>query len=190
MKVGRLDDLVWEQQSDEAIHSKSKGEGPRRRALRLIGAGVIVALIAAGLALWLSRPSRAPGDPGEHILQQLQPVSRAVPPGSTVNYEHFGEPHWDSWDGESGTFGWSDVVTQVGFSWSGTPSALLAYANAELTRLGWSAYSPTTENGVLGGSWSRTLNNGTMARAQLGIEPGGRSWVLVAQAPPLGPRAG
>jgi hypothetical protein len=161
-----------------------------RRGLALAVVGVVMALLAGGLVFRLSRPSRPLGDPEGRILEQLRPVSHALPPTATVGYAQFDEPHWDSWDGEAGTFGWSDVVTQIGFSWSGTPSALIGYANAKLTRLGWDSYVPTIESGVPGGSWTKRLKNGTEARTQLSVDADGSGWTLIAQAPPRGPRAG
>lgn len=186
-KVGGLDDPVWEQQAGAAAPPKTTRRS-RHPGLRLALVGAVLAVLAGAVAFRLSRPGRQPGDPGGHILQQLQPVTGAIPPTATVESTHFDEPLWDSWDGRAGTFGWSDVVAQIGFSWAGTPSALMAYAGTEMMRRGWGPDMPTFENGVVGASWTKVLVNGTVARAQLGIEPGGSSWMLVAQAPPLRPR--
>jgi hypothetical protein len=51
---------------------------------------------------------------------------------------------------------------------------------------GWGFFVPTTENGQLGGQWSKNLTGSTTAGVTLGVEAGGSTWTLIAQAPPAG----
>jgi hypothetical protein len=192
VKVGKLDDPIWEQPADDAVRPLDRQSRIAGRRLfitgrRLFIIGVVVVFLAGALAFWFSRPTRSGGDPGGQILAQLRPVARAVPRTAAVVYAHFDEPSWDSWDGMAGTFGWTDVVSQIHFTWSSTPSTLITYTGDELTKLGWGSYSQIVENGVPGGEWTKELDNGTLARIQLGADPGG-GWTLFAQAPPVGPR--
>ena len=78
VKVGRVDDPIW----DEPISAPTQRPRLRDplRTIILVGAAV---LIVGACVTWFAWP-RQPGggDPGAHILSQLRPVSKAVPPNT------------------------------------------------------------------------------------------------------------
>ena len=156
------------------------------RAIILCAATVAIAAACILWFTWSRHPSG--GDPGGRILDQLRPVSEAVPPNTKIDYAHSSEPFWDSCDGMAGTFGWDDPSVQVEFEWSGSPATLISYAKATLAHLGWESFTPQTQDGIPGGAWTKKLDNGTTAQAQLGPSAGG-GWFMFAQAPPLGQRS-
>ncbi len=117
-------------------------------------------------------------------MTQLKTSTVAVPSSATIGYQHFIEPHMDSCDGMAGTQGWDPPAVQVYFHWTGTPAALLSYASSHLARAGWGAMTPETDNGVAGGHWSKVIDNGSVAYAQVAAESYG-GWALLATAPPV-----
>ena len=156
----------------------------RRPQARVIAVGCALALTAfIALLIWSLRAGS--GDPGGRILAQLKPVGYTLPAGAAVNYRQMFEPHQDSCDGNPATKGWSQVVSQTNFQWSGTPSRLIAMINTRMQNLGWT-FSPASGNGQPGGEWTKTLTGGTTADATLTAEPGGSTWTLIALAPPVG----
>jgi hypothetical protein len=118
-------------------------------------------------------------------LDQLRPVSHAVPPSAKIEYAHYDEPAWDSCDGMAGTWGWDDPSVQVEFSWQGSSTSLLDHAKAALAHDGWGGFAQQVQNGVPGGAWTKKLSNGTTAQVQVGSDGGG-SWFVFGQAPPVG----
>jgi hypothetical protein len=184
VKVGRVDDPIW----DEPISAPTQRPRLRDplRTIILVGAAVLIVGACVTWFVWPRQPGG--GDPGAHILSQLRPVSRAVPPNAKIEYAHYNEPRWDSCDGIAGTFGWDDPSAQIEFTWTGSPTALIGYAEAALAPSGWGAYTPEVSNGLPGAGWTKRLNNGTTARAQLGANSYGR-WFMFADAAPLGRRA-
>jgi hypothetical protein len=150
--------------------------------------GLVVVLVAGGVAFWITRSGPSGGDPGGRILSQLKPTSLAVPLTAVTGYANYVEPRMDSCDGRPGTQGWDDVVVQIYFQWSGDSSSLLSYAKDRLSKLGWGAFKVQAQNGVPGGDWIKQLSNGSVAQVQLGAEPYG-GWTLFATAPPIGRRA-
>lgn len=149
--------------------------------------GIAALLLLGGVVTWLAWPRHPGGDPGGRILSQLKSVSAAVPANSFVQYAHYDEPRWDSCDGMTGTFGWDDPSVQINFTWSGSPTALISGVKRVLAESGWGAFMPQVNNGVPGAAWKKTLDNGTIAQAQLAAESYG-GWSLFAQAPPVGQR--
>ncbi len=112
----------------------------------------------------------------------------ALPDGAKIAYRQDIEPRWDSCDGQSGTFGWDDVVVLVHFTTTLSPEAMKAHADAALHPLGWIADHSQRQENVFGYSWTKTLSNGTRARAQISNEvQNPDTWDLYAGAPPAGP---
>lgn len=177
--------------TDEAGASAANArsdQGRRWTPIAVASVGAVAVAVVLGLLIW--RPWGGTGDPGGRILAQLKPVAYALPPGSHVNYRHLVEPHQDSCDGNPATRGWSQVVAQTNFDWSGSPQQLVDIIKSRMQALGWS-FSPATDNGLPAGQWTKTLTGGTTAGTALGVEAGGSAWTLLAIAPPVGrPAAG
>ena len=101
-------------------------------------------------------------------------------------YRHLDEPLVDSCDGNPSTRGWSSVVAQVAFRSPLAAESVLEDVDSRLSAVGWRYTGRGVANGQPEGYWSRSLENGSAAHANLTIEPGGQEWVLVAEAPPIG----
>lgn len=153
-----------------------------RRRYLLFGC-VLAVVVAAGIWFWVA--AQPTGDPGDQVLNQLEPATVALPPDAKIAYRNDVEPRWDSCDGRAGTYGWDDVVVQVHFTTSTPGSEVLANADATLRRLGWQPDS----DAPVGSSWTRVLANGTTARASLDYQAIPDAWTLFVLAPPVGQRA-
>jgi hypothetical protein len=169
--------------------------GPPFRALIV---GLVAAVLIAG-GTWLFVRNKASGDPGGKVLSQLVPAASALPgygtpslpwisaPSMSGPYLIKSEPRQDSCDGMAGTQGWSQVVVQAGFDWTGTPDGLFSSVGEHLYALGWNRVSirdPTDSEAI----WSKRLTNGSTAEANLSPE-GEHYWEFVALAPPVGKAA-
>jgi hypothetical protein len=182
-KVGRVDDPIWEEPLPDPIEPRQRR---RHTARNTVFAATVLMLLAVSVG-WLAWPRHAGGDPGGQILDQLRPVSNAVPPSAKIEYAHYDEPAWDSCDGMAGTSGWDDPSVQVEFEWSSSPTTVIDFAKVALTHDGWGSFTPQVQNGLLGGAWTKRLKNGTTAQVQVGSDGGG-SWFVFGQAPPVGQR--
>ena len=150
--------------------------------------GALLVLIGVPVGIWLSTRQESLGnpDPGGQILHALSPVAGAIPSGSTVTVRHVDEPHVDACDGNPATRGWSSVVAQVSFRSSLSAESVLEGVDDRLNALGWRDTGQGVANGQPEGYWSRSLENGSAAHANLTIGPDGTYWELVAMAPPTG----
>lgn len=91
-----LDDID-EEPSDEVVKPEApdaeKGEGESKSGksyrLTLVIGGIIVALLLAGLAFWLTRPPPEPAQPEPEPLQQPQPAPEPKPEEYTVDLKPF-----------------------------------------------------------------------------------------------------
>jgi hypothetical protein len=131
-------------------------------------------------------------------MAQLVPAASALPGYGTsklpwtsdpVVYSSYVtkmEPHQDSCDGIAGTQGWSEVVLQAGFAWTGASSALISQMDARMSALGWSQTATGTATEA---RWTKRLDNGSGGSASLDLT-GRPWWEFVAQAPPIGKPAG
>jgi hypothetical protein len=193
-KAGTIDDPVWAEPGPTVVH-RAPGKGTNRHPWRYVVALIIVVGLLVGGLILFTRGSSS-GDPGGRILDQLVPADSALPgygtpslpwrtePSLSQPYLIKTEPFGDSCDGRPGTQGWSDVVVQAGFSWSGTSDALIASVGSRLTALGWQqAFAPS----AIEAGWRKRLDNGSTAGAMLNLDPTGPpGWEFVATAPPLG----
>jgi hypothetical protein len=164
----------------------------RRRLLVAAAIGCLVVL--AGACAFNRRVDGPHGDPdpGGRILAALRPVRGAVPQDAVGVERQDVEPMWDSCDGRTGTFGWSDVHVIITFSTAMEPQVLVSTANTRMVTLGWIP-GPALDSPIgPGGRWTRALGDGTEARAALSPwMPGGGQplrWELTAYAPAHGPR--
>jgi hypothetical protein len=162
---------------------------------RLIVGGSVIALVLGGW--WLYSRSTASGDPGGRILSQLAPAASALPgygtpalpwssqPSVSQPFLIKSEPHRDSCDGMSGTGGWSEVVVQGAFRWSGTHEVLFDQVGSRLTALGWRRVTiPTASDEAV---WKRKLDSKSTATAMLNVSPtGDPNWEFDVTAPPAG----
>jgi hypothetical protein len=148
----------------------------------------LLVLIGLPVGIWLgTRPdSLGNPDPGGRILTALKPIAGAIPSGSTVTFRHVDEPLVDACDGNPATRGWSSVVAQVTFRSPLGAESMLEDVDARLNALGWREMGQGVANGEPEGYWSRSLENGSTAHANLTIGTGGTYWELVALAPPMG----
>jgi hypothetical protein len=100
---------------------------------------------------------------------------------------------WDSCDGRKETFGWSDISVIITFKTMTQPDALVSLIDGRMVAIGWTSTSDLPSPIGPGRGWTRTLEDGTEARAQLTPETRDNgqtiTWDLSASAPPHGPRA-
>lgn len=172
----------------------------QRRRVRLAWTAAILALTII-IAVFVVRPRLFPasGDPGGTVMAQIVPAASALPgygtsslpwtsaPHLDAPYVMKMEPHRDSCDGMAGTEGWSQVVVQAGFSWSGSSSSLIFQVGAHMVKLGWNLVATLSTSQA---QWSRSLSNGTRAVASLDLDPTGPPWwEFVVQGPPVGKAA-
>ena len=151
---------------------------------------VALAIAFAGVVLLVSKHEHRAlpgGDPSGRLLAVLKSAAAAVPTDARVAYRHDTEPKWDSCDGQAGTFGWDDVVVEVHFRSSRTPSDVLTSAGEVLARQGWKAGRVAEPDGPgLRSDWTKApsssfsviLSNNTPDKA----------WDLLARAAPVGQR--
>jgi hypothetical protein len=157
-------------------------------------AGLACLLVAGGVTgAWAAtRSAHGNADPGGHVLADLKTIERAIPTDANVMSRQANEPHWDSCDGQSGTFGWGDVTVYVAFRTRIQPDALIADADKALSAAGWRRAATLNTPLGPGARWSRTVLGTTMASATLapGIRGDGTGtyWDLDAVAPPQGKR--
>ena len=158
--------------------------------------GAIAFAVIGALGIWFARAAvNGPeADPGGRILHQLQTVSAALPSDAQVIYRNEGEPKWDSCDGRPGTFGWDSVVIQIHFPSRTTTTTVVQRADQKLHGLGWSSEDHRDVSGATQIGWTRQLDNGSLARAQLtNVIPHqgstSQEWDFYATAPPVGRQA-
>ena len=153
---------------------------------------IVVALAIAGVGVVVlvskhEHRARRGGDPGGRLLTVLKSAGAAIPKDARVAYRHDTEPKWDSCDGQAGTAGWNDVVVEVHFRSSGTPSDVLASAGGVLARQGWKAGRVTQPDGAgLRSDWTKAAS--TSFSVTLSNNTPDRAWDLLARAAPLGQR--
>lgn len=173
------------------------GETPARVARgRLVAVavfGCIAAVVGAfAIVRWTNRAHGDP-DPDGRILAALRPIEGAVPNDAIVVNRQEAAAHWDSCDGRTGTFGWSDIRVIVSFHTTTQPDALNSLADRRMVAIGWTP-GPTLASPIgPGRQWTRTLGDGTKAHATLSpwtVDDGQTiRWELTAYAPPHGQRA-
>ncbi len=133
-------------------------------------------------------------DPGGRILDTLRGAAQALPSDAHVLYWHDFEPKWDSCDGRPGTFGWDNVDVQIRFGSRRPTGAVLRWADQTLRGLGWRPDYVNKQSAFIQVGWTRRLDNGAIARAQLSNGLPDQSaatlrWDLFVTAPPVGPQA-
>ena len=174
----------------------------RVHRFRALIIGLVAAVLIASGA-WLFVRNEASGDPGGKVLGQLVPAASALPGYSTPSlpwastpslshpYIIKSEPRQDSCDGMPGTQGWSQVVVQAEFDWTGTPDGLFSLVGEHLDALQWNRVSirnPTFS--APEAIWSKRLTNGSTATVMLSLDVVGQPhWGFVATAPPVGKAA-
>jgi hypothetical protein len=191
-KAGIIDDPVWREKPSTVT---SGAFGSERKRHRWVSSTVVAFVIAVGMWLLLARLDGS-GDPGGKILLQLSPTASALPgygtsslpwstqPSTSHPYLIKSEPHRDSCDGISDTQGWSQVVVQGSIRWTGSHTALLEKVGSGLSAMGWRPTQNTSPNEAV---WTKSLDNGSTARAMLTLSPlGNPDWEFVALAPPAG----
>jgi hypothetical protein len=159
---------------------------------------VLLVVFAVG-GVWLVIRLQGSGDPGGEIMKQLAPAATALPgygtsslpwasqPSTSQPYLIKTEPHRDSCDGMAGTQGWSQVVVQGSFRWSGSHDALFEKVDAGMTAIGW---HQTPVRGPDEAMWKKRLVGGSTATAMVDLSPlGDPDWEFVALAPPAGQAA-
>jgi hypothetical protein len=164
------------------------------------GTAVTIVLALAGITvaatLGWNVLAKGSGDPGGRIMAQLVPAASSLPgygtgrlplmQSPTMNGAYLTpmEPHQDSCDAMAGTQGWSQVVVQAGFTWSGSTADLFGHVGARLQSLGWKA-DPTGVVSDPQARWSKQLRNGSMAQVSLEAQLPSQ-WEFVVVAPPAG----
>ena len=188
MKVGTLDDPIWEQSSDG--FPRRNAEGPDPDGGEPIVLGVVLALIAVGLTLRLSRSSQRGGDPGGRILKALQPVSAAVPAGSAHVAVQSYDAIWSAGcpDNPDGQAGWSEVRVSTTFTNVQPQEQVVEAVNSALVGEGWTRHDESFGRGQgVVAHWTKRLGTGTSAEAAVYPVPAGTTnWLLTATSKPLG----
>ena len=173
------------------------GETPakvaRRRLVVVAVFGCIAAIFGAFAFVRWTNHAHGDPDPGGRILAALQPIEGAVPDDAIVISRQDAAAHWDSCDGRTGTFGWSDIRVIVTFHTTTQPDALISLADGRMVAIGWTPGSTLTSPIGPGREWTRTLGDGTKALASLSPwtvdDDRTIRWELTAYAPPHGQRA-
>lgn len=89
-------------------------------------------------------------------------------------------------------FRWSGVDVLIDFKSKTTTTSLLEHVDQQLRRLGRNSDYQNDVNGGKQVGWSRYLENGSLAKAQLTNLPLGgtaQDWEMYVTAPPVGPEA-
>ena len=169
--------------------------GLTRPRWRVVAAVVGVIGVLA-LTLWFVGNAIAGpiADPGGRILNALRSTKQALPNDAHVLYRYDLEPKWDSCDGRSGTFGWDNVMVQIHFESASSTDTVVHGASQAFHTLGWQQDYVNNQSTFVQLGWSRRLDNGSMANAQLSNSVPDQSatrprWDLFVTAPPMGPQA-
>jgi hypothetical protein len=150
----------------------------RRRAFKhsrwKLGAAFVAVICVSALTVWF--------------------VLQALPSDAHVLYRYDLEPKWDSCDGRPGTFGWDNVVVQIHFESSRPTDAVVQGADQTFRELGWNPGYVNKQSTFTQVGWTRRLDNGSMASAELSSGVPDQSaatprWDLFVTAPPVGPQA-
>jgi hypothetical protein len=188
VKVGTLDDPIWEQSSGGPALAQGGGMRPGWR--RVIVLGVLLVLIAVGLTLWMSRSSQQGGDPGGRILKALQPISAAVPGGSADVATQSYDAIWSAAcpDNPDGQAGWSEVRVSTRFTNPQPKDQVVGTMNSALVGEGWTRHDESFGRGQgVVAHWTKRLGTGTRAEAAVYPVPAGTTnWLLTATAKPPG----
>jgi hypothetical protein len=165
---------------------------PRWRAV----AAVVGVISVLALTLWfVGNAIVGPtADPGGRILHALRSTKQALPNDAHVLYRNDLEPKWDSCDGRSGTFGWDNVVVQIHFESGSSTDTVVHGASRAFQTLGWQQDYVNNQSTFVQLGWTRRLDNGSIAKAQLSNGVPDQSatksrWDLFVIAPPVGPQA-
>jgi hypothetical protein len=159
-------------------------------------AALVGVIGVSALTLWfLGNAIAGPiADPGGRILHALQSTKRALPNDAHVLYRNDVEPKWDSCDGRPGTFGWDNVVVQIHFESGSSTDTVVQGAGQAFRNLGWQQDYVNNQSTFVQVGWTRRLDNGSIAKAQLSNGVPDQSatrprWDLFVTAPPVGPQA-
>jgi len=165
-----------------------------RSRRRLVAAFALVIVLSA-ITTWFVRASIVgpTADPGGRILNTLEATEAALPQDSRVLYRHELEPNWDSCDGRPGTFGWDNIVVQIHFESQSSSDAVVQGVDRAFRRLGWNPDYVNNQPTFIQVGWTRRLDNGSVAKAQLSDGVPDQSaatprWDLFVAAPPVGPQ--
>lgn len=127
-----------------------------------------------------------PGDPHGILLRELEPVTAAVPAGSTLAYVQYFEAQTDSCDGRGATEGWDGPVVQVQFTWRGLTSELLTFAARQLRARGWTTTETLSPTLGPDDEFTKRLAWGSVATGWLEPSTDIPDWSLSVQATPDG----
>jgi hypothetical protein len=189
VKVGAIDDPIWEQSLDGSTFRH--GRASQRRWLRLvIVGGLLLVLVAVGLTIWSSQPGQPGGDPGGRILRALVPVSTAVPVGATDVSTLSSESGWSPAcpDNPGGRAGWSAVRVDTRFTTALPREQVVSAVNSVLVGNGWARHDESfgPSQGVVA-RWTKRLSTGDPGEAEVYPVPAGSTnWSLTATSKPPG----
>ncbi len=189
MKVGALDDPIWEKPPDGSTLRPSRVTQRRWWRLVIVG-GMPLVLVAAGLTLWASRPGQPGGDPGGRILRALLPASTAVPAGSTNVSTLRSDSDWSPAcpDNPGGRAGWSAIRLDTRFTTALPKEQVVNAVNSVLVGDGWARHDESfgPGQGVVA-HWTKRLSTGNPGEAAVYPLPAGSTnWSLTATSKPPG----
>lgn len=129
------------------------------------------------------------GDPGGQVLRKLEPVTRAVPPGSSSVVIHTYPATWQNKcpDNPAGQSGWSEDLVSINFTTAMPYAAVIADVNASLIGMGWTRHDTTSPQGGPIASWNKSVGVGSQATAFVYPVPqGSETWFLTGGWKPPG----
>lgn len=124
------------------------------------------------------------------MLKALQPVSIAVPAGSTAVGTQTYDALWSAAcpDNPDGRAGWSEVRVSTSFTNAQPKEQVVAAVNSVLVREGWTRHDMSFGPGQGAvAHWAKRLSTGTQAEAAVFPVPSGTTnWLLTATSKPPG----
>lgn len=159
----------------------------RSRGWQVLGVGVVSAFAFVAVGTGCSASTHGNPDPGGRILDSLKPVTKVIPATAHIESQEAVEPYWDSCDGRSGSFGWSNVTLDAKFNTDEPANQLLDDADRTLSAAGWTRTSSVRSAIAQSEQWVRTVA-GRSLTAALGSASDGKStyWYLEASGSPDG----
>ena len=150
---------------------------------------VSVAALAVVVSALLAGCGQPGGDPGGRVLRELEPVTKAVPHGSTAVVIDENDSTWQNKcpDNPGGHSGWSEVLVSVSFTTALPAAEVISDVDTSLTDMSWRRHDTTTpQHGVIA-RWTKDVGVGNLATAFVYPLPSGsQNWFLTGGWNPPG----
>ena len=190
VKVGTLDDPIWQEPIPPVgLHeAKQRHLSRRGKTIALVGI-VVVTLLATGIVLWQGR-SKPGGDPTNAVYRRLRQVLIAIPASASgVRVGASTPTRWESGCPQiaRAQSGWSQVYISVDFVDTGTPTVVADQISSALEQQGWVRHDTAlgTNQGKVA-HWLLDLHEGAVANAFV-FRNASKGWFMSASWQPSGP---